>query len=303
MQRLCHDGLLAWRRGQVLLALIPMLLPALLGGCRGEPHVADAGWMQNALWDDGNAEFATYEVTWSRYGGLYPGRAILVLVKEAWAPDLQVKADTPREDGFEVLKLNHLRDVPTGIYTYHQAASVFLKRDSGELVKLASSSTEACGITTAQWRDGVLETHSYFDGQGDRRTTWPEAAWPWEAMPAVLRSFVKGDTPQTIDVFVPLLNSRLPELQAHTWRLTRTSVDRVSVPAGDFAGVSIELRRGDETMTWVFDAAFPHVLLRYQESGGTTYRLAKVERMAYWQQHQPGDQAWYPTALRDGYTP
>ena len=31
-------------------------------------------------------------------------RALLVLVKEPWAPDLDVKADTPRRDGFDVLK-------------------------------------------------------------------------------------------------------------------------------------------------------------------------------------------------------
>jgi hypothetical protein len=257
--------------------------------------------MQNELWDDGNAEFATYEVTWSRYGNLYPGRATLVLVKEPWAVDLGVKADTPRQDGFDVIKLNHLRDVPTGIYTYHQAASIFLKRSTGEMVKLSSSSAEACGLTTAQWRDGYLETHSYFDGQGDRRTKWPAGAWAWEALPAVLRAFVGGEAPGSLEVFTPLLESRLAELRAYTWHLEREPIDAARVPAGEFAAVSITLRRQDETMTWIFDATFPHVLLRYRASDGTEYRLAKVERLPYWSQHQPGGEEWYPAALRDGY--
>ena len=63
------------------------------------------GWRQEAIWDDGNAEFAAYEVTWARYAQTYPGRALLILVKEPWAPDLDVKADRPRSDGFDVLKV------------------------------------------------------------------------------------------------------------------------------------------------------------------------------------------------------
>ena len=169
------------------------------------------------------------------------------------------------------------------------------------MVKLSSSSAEACGITTAQWRDGVLETHSYFDGQGDQRTPWPEDAWAWEALPALLRACVTGEVPRSVEVFVPLLQSRLPELRARTWQVARSEGERVQVPAGEFAAVSLTLRAGDETMTWVFDAAFPHVLLRYQASDGTEYRLAKVERLPYWQQQQPGGESWYPPALRDGY--
>ena len=59
-----------------------------------------------------------------------------------------------------------MRDVPTGIYTYHQMASVFLRRDSGELRKLSVMSSEGCGISTAHMVGGELETRSYFDGQG-----------------------------------------------------------------------------------------------------------------------------------------
>lgn len=286
------------RLGAALLATV------LTIGCGGEPPPQTASsWRHDSLWDDGLAEFATYEVTWSRYGEHYAGRGILVLVKEPWAPDVGVKADTPRPDGFDVLKINHLRDVPTGIYTYHQAASIFLRRDSGALVKLTSSSSEACGITTARLRGDVLETSSYFDGQGDRRTAWPAGAWPWEALPAVLRSYVVAEAPRSIEVFPSLLDSRLPELRSRTWSLTKTRPDAFEVPAGRFDAVSLELRHEDETMTWVFDRAFPHVLLQYRDEEGTEYRLAKVERLPYWNQHQPGGEAWYPASLRDGYSP
>src|SRR6185295_2292031 len=115
---------------------------------------ADPSWRHASLWDDGKAELCAYEVTWARYGHRFDGRALLILVKEPWAPDLDVKADTPRPDSFDVLKLNHVRDVPTGIYTYHQMASVFTRRDSGTLQKIAATSSEACGVSTAEMVGG-----------------------------------------------------------------------------------------------------------------------------------------------------
>ena len=60
-------------------------LPAAAG-----PPPGDAGWRRSPLWDDGKAEFCAYEVSWARYGRHYDGRALLILVKEPWAPDLDV---------------------------------------------------------------------------------------------------------------------------------------------------------------------------------------------------------------------
>jgi len=285
---------------------IVSLTCCLLMACTVSTFAEDAhgsrSWRQSAIWDDGNAEFATYEISWQRYDRAYNGRAIIVLVKEPWAPDLQVKADTPRPDGFEVFKFNHLRDVPTGVYTYHQAATVFLRRDSGELLKIAASSVEACGISTAQMRDQVLETHSYFDTQGDRTVSWPNGAWPWAGLPAVLRDFVVGEPASTFNVFGTLMTSRFPELTDKSWKLTRHEPKRLSVPAGDYEGVAIELQHEDVSMTFVFDSVSPHTLLQYKDSRDSEYRLAKVERMPYWRMSKPGDEQWYPLHLRDGFT-
>ena len=80
-------------------SLACLLVMMLVGSTQSNTTDADTdndSWRRNSLWDDGQAEFATYEITWQRYDRLYHGRAVLVLVKEPWAPDLQVKADTPR---------------------------------------------------------------------------------------------------------------------------------------------------------------------------------------------------------------
>jgi hypothetical protein len=249
----------------------------------------DEGWRTAALWDDGKAEYCAYNVTWARYGHHFDGRALLILVKEPWAPDLEVKADTPRQNGFEVLKLNHIRDVPTGIYTYHQMASVFVRRDTGALRKLAATSAEACGVTTAEMVGGTLETRTYFDGQGDRSQPWPAGALPEDGLPLYLRNYVAGRAPATLTVFPSLMQTRFPALEPAAWKVEKKKVDD---------GVELRLTNGPAWLAYTFETAPPHRLLRFEREDGTAYRLAKCDRIAYWEKHNPGDEAWWPQAAR-----
>ncbi len=259
---------------------------------------APASWRHDALWDDGNAEFCAYEVTWARYNHQYTGRAILVVVKEPWAPDLDVKADTPRPDGFDVLKLNHLRDVPTGIYTYHQMASVFVRRDTGALQKIAATSSEACGISSADMTRGTLRTRSYFDGQGDRAHRWPMGAIPEDGLPLFLRDYAAGPCPATLVVYPSLLMGRFTDTEPQQWNVRRGGSATVTVPAGTFDGVEVRLERAGRWQAYVFETAAPHRLLRLQRDDGTEYRLAKAARIPYWTMHDPGGEAWLPPATR-----
>lgn len=242
----------------------------------------DASWRRDPLWDDGKAEFCAYDVVWSRYGNHYPGRALLVLVKEPWNPNLEVKSDGP--GAFEVLKLNHVRDVPTGIYTYHQMASVYLRRDSGSLQKVAATSSEACGISTAEVLRGRLETRSYFDGQGDRSLDYPAGAIPEDGLPAALRDFVTGEAPAKLRVFPSLMQSRFPELEAADWKVEKTE-------AGE--GVRIQLLHKERSLAYTFERQPPHRLLRFETGDGTFYQMKKCERLAYWDMHDPGGEAWW----------
>jgi hypothetical protein len=242
-------------------------------------------WRHDPLWNDGKAEFCAYEVVWSRYGHHYPGRALLVLVKEPWNDKLEVKADDPAASPFEVLKLNHVRDVQTGIYTYHQMASVYLRRDTGALQKLAATSSEACGITSAEMVKGRLATRSYFDGQGDRAMDWPAGVVPEDGLPAVLRDFVAGEAPAKLTVFPSLMQSRFPELVPAEWSLKKKDGE---------TGVEIQLVRERASLAYTFERQPPHRLLRFETGDGTAYQMAKCERLAYWQMHDPGGEGWLP---------
>ncbi|HEX9943861.1 MAG TPA: hypothetical protein VGG03_17755 [Thermoanaerobaculia bacterium] len=265
-----------------------------MGNVNAAPRAAmaaggEASWRRSPVWDDGKAEFCAYDVTWARYGHHFDGRALLVLVKEPWAPDLEVKADTARRGGFDVLKLNHVRDVPTGIYTYHQMASVFTRRDSGALQKVAATSSEACGISTAEMVGGRLETRSYFDGQGDRSAPYPAGALPEDGLPASLRDYVAGKAPATIQVFPSLMAGRFAKLAPATYRLEKKE-------AGD--AVEIRLTSGPSVLTYTFEKKEPYLLRRFEREDGTVYRLAKCERLPYWEMHDPGDEAWLPEGAR-----
>lgn len=262
----------------------------------------DAAWRLDPVWDDGRAEVCAYRVVWPRYGEERQGSALLILVKEPWAPDLAVKADTPRADGFEVLKLNHVRDVRTGIYEYHQMASVFLDRRRGGLVKMSTTSSEACGITTGEVVDGRLSTRSYFDGQGAREAAYP-GGLPDDGLPALLRELIAGEAPREIEVFPSLLAARLPELEPRRWRLARRAVEAegaagVGGEGATVAAVELLLTSGDEQRRYVFARESPHPLLEYTASDGTSYRVARCERLAYWQRNRPGDEEWLPPDLR-----
>lgn len=257
------------------------------------PAGGDAAWRTAPLWDDGKAEYCAYRVRWSRYGHRFAGRALLILVKEPWAPDLDVKADTPRPGGFDVLKLNVVRDVPTGIYAYHQMASLFTRRDTGALVKIAATSSEACGISTAHMVDGQLQTRSYFDGQGDRAQVYPAGALPEDGLPAALRDYVAGPAPATLAVFPSLLAARFPDLAPAVYQLEKRVEKR---DAGE--AVEIRLTRGSAFLSYLFEKEPPHRLLRFERDDGTLYEQAKCERIPYWEMHNPGDEVWLPPKLR-----
>lgn len=262
------------------------------------PVEGSSGWRVDPIWDDGNAEFCAYEIEWFRYGRLNPGRALMVLVKEPWAPDLDVKADRQRLDGFDVIKLNHIRDVPTGIYTYHQMASTFIQRQTGKLQKLSATSSEACGVSIAKMTGGRLETSSYFDGQGDRNIPYPADALADDGLPMTLRDFVSGEAPNEIEVFPSLMAGRYASLEVTTYSFERRARAGVEVPAGRFDTTEIRLTDGGQWASYAFAVEAPHLLIEMSKSDGTVYRLSKCERIPYWTMNSEGGEAWLPERVR-----
>jgi hypothetical protein len=177
-------------------------------------------------------------------------------------------------------------------------ASVYVRRDNGSVRKLAATSTELCGISTADMTGGTLRTRSYFDGQGDRSQPWPAAALPEDGLPLLLRDYVQATLPAAIQVFPSLMAGRFTDSSVRTMQLKRTPQKSVVVPAGKFPGVEIRLQDAAGFLAYTFEAEPPHRLLLFRSGDGTEYRLAKGERLKYWEQHGPGGEAWLPPEQR-----
>lgn len=279
----------------VVSSLVAFAVPAPGDEISATPSAAsarpDAEWRRDAVWDDGLAEFAVYDLTWPRYGRERQGSALLVLAKEPWNATAEVKADDASRADFDVIKLNHVLSARTGIYRYEQMASVFLRRNDGGLQKITAASAEACGLTTARMTKGKLRVESYFESEGDRAMAWPERAWPEDGLPALLRDFVTGEMPSRLKIFPSLLHGRHPSLRAEDWKLNRESSAK---------SVTLTLAKGSARSVLTFAAARPHHLVSWDKSDGTRYRLRKVERLAYWNMNGPKGEAWWPESLLTG---
>lgn len=270
------------------LALLSCEAPADLGPAGA---AAESDTFRQPLWDDGNAEVASYAIQEPRYGTMRAGWATLIVVKETFDADALVKADgpVPPANTLEVLKLNHVRTTPTGVYTYRQMASVFVRRDSLRPVKLVTSSQEWCGITHTRMEvrsaRPTLRSSSYFGSEGDRAhpVDLGEDVVLEDALPVWLRGLDLTRTGARSVRLVPA------QLSSHT--APPTTVDAtvevgaptaVEVPAGSFEAIPVTVTRGEDRDVFHFDAAAPHTLVRWDRADGGFYRLARVERAPYW---------------------
>lgn len=275
-----------------------------LFGCRGsaENIFNQTFWKH---WGDGRAELAHYELITPRYGELRKGVAVAIFVTEPFSNELRVKADPgkhSRSDEFQVIKLNLIRDFQTGIYDYNLMTSAFMSLapfdsfDSGFPAKISFSAQEWCGHVYDQLifrNHGIeYESHSYFDGEADRKLTIAapknltseDALFLWAR--GLAEPFLKSGEKKEAPMISSLMTSRLlhqPLTQGKTHFSFESRASSIRVPAGTF---SVQTRRvvlsDGKTRTFYVEAAFPHRLIKWETSEGEMGQLIKSERLAYW---------------------
>jgi hypothetical protein len=245
----------------------------------------------DTLWDDGRAEVARYTARGPRYGRERAYEVVTIVVKEPFDIERGVKAQV---GGVEVLKFNQLVTMPTGIYTYRQMSSFFLRRADLAPLKLAVSSQEWCGTTFKEWRDrgpaSALETHSYFEGEGDR--TFPLAPAPdlvfEDAIAVVLRD---DPASRRLRLVASEISNRAaaPEVsEAAVERSPRTVAIETAI--GRRRAEEVRVVRGGRVDRLLFDTVPPHVLLLWERADGHVWRVAAVKRLDYWNLNRPGDE-------------
>lgn len=253
----------------------------------------------HAMWDNGKAEFTIYSTTGPKYGVARTYESRIIVVKEDMVANELVKSDSGAVAGrtFPVLKMNYLQDIPTGTYTYHQMVSVFFDRETFRPVKLAMGSMESCGLTYVVLKPSgtSLEhvSHSYWQGEGDRKETipWGDDAIFYDALPVWLRG-LDMLTPMTYRV--RLLPSQLSNRVRERALVPATIVvaGRESSPSlSSRGGIRIDVRyEGKEDRFW-FHPGPGHVLMRWEKADGTVLTMRKTLWLAYWEKHNPGDEA------------
>ena len=297
----------ARQRGLPVAGLGALVLAAgALGaaGCRAPAAGGTASppnpFAADALWDDGRAEIDAYEATIKRYGILRSLTAYIVVVKEDLSKTQLVKADPGHDPGDlrTVLKLNHVLNYPTGIYSYHQMASCFFDRGSMDLVKLSLTSNEWCGNTYKEYtrRDGrgTLHVHTYWDNQAEATydlPTGPDVVF-YDALPLWIRSLPQSaGTERALRLLPSQIESKGPRPEAQAATLVAAREEGIVVPAGRFRALRWELRTagGPPDVYWTAGDA-PHVLVAWDRGDGGAYRLKWTQRLAYWTLNRPGDE-------------
>jgi hypothetical protein len=242
------------------------------------------------VWDDGNAEVSVYDARDVRYGIARSSRAVLIVVAEDLLRDRLVKADSPAAGValVRVLKLNQVRSIPTGVYTYQQMLSAFLAADSLDPVKITMTSHEWCGNSFAEWRRDLasLELRTYFESPGDTEVPLiPEGAVFYDALALKLRGLDFARTRRgTLRIIDSIFSNRPVPPPVEDAGLV---VDRT---AGPPAAYRVALTRGKRRDVFEFEVAAPHRLLAWERSDGGSLRLRRSSRFRYWEKNGPGDE-------------
>ncbi|HBP16793.1 MAG TPA: hypothetical protein DEA08_03230 [Planctomycetes bacterium] len=290
----------------------PWLLLALIGAClagawRGNPAALaqsapairydQAFWQR---WSDGKAEVAGYELRFARYGQERAGTAVAIVVKEDFSEADRVKADGIGAGTFPVLKLNLLKDFPTGVYDYHLMLSTFVGLKAanglpaGATNKVSFSAQEWCGHVYQQLLFGpraVEDTlHSYFQSEGNRARKVKgepgglseDALFLW-ARGLAAPALEPGQRRQ-VKLFSSLQEARLAH-RAAGWvdaTLSRAAQPAsVEVGAGTFEADVFEAKLPGRSWTFWVERSGARRLLRWK-NGRETGSLLKSVRMPYW---------------------
>lgn len=292
------------QRSPSLTLVLALALAA--AGCRAGGPPATAGkagaaanpFAANPLWDDGRAEIDAYDASTRRYDILRPFTAYLIVVKEDCSRAQLVKADPGHDpkDLVTVLKLNHVLNYQTGIYSYHQMASSFFERDTMDLVKFSLTSFEWCGNSYKEYtrRDGKasLHVHTYWDGQAEATYDLPSGpdVVLYDQVPLWIRSLPQGaGTERGLRVVAGQINSKGPKPAIEAGALRATAEETVTTPAGSFRALRWELKVADRNPDLFWTARdFPYLLVAWDKPDGGSYRLKWTQRLAYWELNKPG---------------
>jgi hypothetical protein len=242
----------------------------------------------NSYWADGKAEFNIYDAQIARYGVPRPCEVLHILVREPMDLKQFVKPENPNPDAVQVLKLNQILHVPTGLYVYQQMHSNFWRVDNAQLLKFSMTSNDSCGNTYKEARREAdrfgYEYHTYWDGMagGKENVSIPANGYFYDELPWLVRTidFEKAAAPFEIQLAGTIINSKKDSFVFKTAKISSKSTEREIDVAVEHAG---------GTDHFILDRDFPNLLRQWNAADGSRLKMKRSLKVAYWNYNKPGD--------------
>jgi len=243
----------------------------------------------NSYWGDGKAEFNIYDAQIVREGAPRPCEVLHILLREPFDPKQFVKTDKPNQpDTIQVLKLNQILHVPTGLYVYQQMHSNFWRVDNGQLVKFSLTSNDGFGNTYKEGRregDGfACEFRTYSDGVAGGKETLalPANGYFYDELPWLVRTidFQKPATPFEVQLAGTTIHAKKDSFVFKPAKISFRSTEREIDVAVEHAG---------GTDHFILDRDFPNLLRQWNAADGSRLKMKRSLKVAYWNYNKAGD--------------
>ncbi len=262
----------------------------LLGGLPGSFAQFNPAFIQNSsYWNDGKAEFDIYDAQIVRYGQPRPTEVLHILVREPFDPTQMVKPDQWQKSGtIQVLKLNQILHIPTGLYVYQQMHSNFWRVEDARLSKFSLTSNDSCGNTYKEARrdgDGfAYQWHTYWDGMagGEEKIAPPADGCFYDELPLRVRTidFSKAKGDFSIQLAPSIINSKKDAL---AWKPAQVHFETTE------RAINVTVKHDKGTDRFVLDREFPYLLRTWEAADGSRLQLKRSLKVDYWNYHAVGD--------------
>lgn len=284
------------RTADLLLIISLALIIAACGrnGSKDPEAPVNPEWAEDALWDDGKAEVATYDAERVVYGKVRQFEYVYVLVKETFNEEYTVKTDDyERDDLYPVMKVNKFCRIETLKYPYHYLTSVFFKRDNPQTVhKLTNTSQEWCGNTAKSFLEMddnyQFQYMSYWDGQGNGITTVDKGPWFEDQLSYTLRTLKFNEGLSfAIDLYPYQVSSKasIPKSEQAIIQVSKPTGAELADVNSDFVKTPWKVtvtREHEAGLTYWVNGEYPNTLLKMESTDGRKLKLKLLERDAYW---------------------
>jgi hypothetical protein len=266
---------------------LPLLCLALLA-VPAFGQFSPAFLQNNSYWADGKAEFNIYDAQIARYGVPRPCEVLHVLVREPMDLKQFVKPENANPDAVQVLKLNQILHVPTGLYVYQQMHSNFWRVDNAQLLKFSMTSNDSCGNTYKEARRDAdrfaYEYHTYWDGMagGKENVAIPANGYFYDELPWLVRTidFQKASAPFEIQLAGTIINSKKDSFVFKAAKISFKSTERE---------IDVDVEHAGGTDHFILDRDFPNLLRQWNADDGSRLKMKRSLKVAYWNYNKPGD--------------